>query len=159
MSADFVLFQTEFCWKFSNNNLNHRHKHQFPDDYRERLWRLCLLEQKRSKPEHIYTVTSAGLGNSPPKSEATLPVVATRLVYLAAIQTTYTWLQSLCCGKPGFHQYMRENWLQRDKHTDLRFPSAVAVITLTTSHWVCAGMQESQCTRDSVDWGKVLGTL
>lgn len=31
--------------------------------------------------------------------------------------------------------------------------------TLTTSHCVCAGMQESQCTRDSVDCGNVLGTL
>lgn len=30
---------------------------------------------------------------------------------------------------------------------------------LTISHMDCAGMQESQCTRDSVDCGKVLGTL
>lgn len=156
MRADFVLFQTEFCWKFSNNNLNHRHKHQFPDDYRERRWRHCLLEQKQSETERIYGVTSAGRKNLLLKSEATLPVVATRLVYLAAVQTTYTWLQSLCCEKPGF---LQGYWLQRDKNTVLGFPSAIAVITLTTSHWVCAGMQESQCTRDSVDWGNVLGTL
>lgn len=30
---------------------------------------------------------------------------------------------------------------------------------LTISHMDWAGMQESQCTRDSVDCGKVLGTL
>lgn len=107
MRADFVLFQTEFCWKFSNNNLNHRHKHQFPDDYRERR-RHCLLEQKQSETERIYGVTSAGHKNLLLKSEATLPVVATRLVYLAAVQTTYTWLQSLCCEKPGFLQHMRD---------------------------------------------------
>jgi hypothetical protein len=33
------------------------------------------------------------------------------------------------------------------------------VVILTISHMDWAGMQESQCTRDSVDCGKVLGTL
>lgn len=37
--------------------------------------------------------------------------------------------------------------------------SVCLLVTLTTSHCVCAGMQESQWTRDSVDCGKVLGTL
>ena len=55
MRADFVLFQIEFCGKFSINNLDHRHKHQFPDDYRERLRRCCLLEQKQSETEQIYS--------------------------------------------------------------------------------------------------------
>lgn len=32
-------------------------------------------------------------------------------------------------------------------------------LILTISHMDWAGMQESQCTRDSVDCGKVLGTL
>lgn len=45
---------------------------------------------KNSLKLHIYGVTSAGLKNLLLKSEATSPVVATRLVYLAAIQTTYT---------------------------------------------------------------------
>lgn len=40
----------------------------------------CLLEQKLSETEHIYRATSAGLKNLPLKSEATLPVAATRLV-------------------------------------------------------------------------------
>lgn len=52
--------------------------------------RAAAWRKKQSKTEQIYGVTSAGLKNLLLKSEATSPVVATRLVYLAAIQTTYT---------------------------------------------------------------------
>lgn len=39
----------------------------------------------------------------------------------------------------------------------LQFGDWAAVLTISHMDW--AGMQESQCTRDSVDCGKVLGTL
>lgn len=158
MRTDFVLFLTEFCWKFSNNNLNHRHKHQFPDDYRERPWRRCLLEQKQSETTHLWSDIcrpqefaaeiwgDLTCGCHPPR----LPGRCPNYIHLTTEPLLWkAWIPSVYEGY----------WLQRDKNTDLRFPSAIAVITLTTSHWVCAGMQESQCTRDSVDWGNVLGTL
>lgn len=157
MRADFVLFQAEFCWKFSNNNLNHRHKHQFPDDYRGRP--CCRLEKKTVQnwtdlwshicgPQEFAAEIWGDLtcGRHPPRLPGRYP----NYIHLTTEPLLWkAWIPSVYEGY----------WLQRDKKTEPRFSSDVAVRSLTTSHWVCAGMHESQCTRDSVDWGNVLGTL
>lgn len=65
--------------------------------------------------------------------------------------------ESWCCSFP--HAWQLQCRIFSTSLSTLGMSSFPGHSSLTISHMDCAGMQESQCTRDSVDCGKVLGTL